>query len=84
MFVWKQNVGDKATYSKLIDSFKKAGYQTFADYVKNLALTCQNAHTVRGDTRGPLSSQTSVSSSPSQQPVAPTIDLVHQQQGIAR
>ena len=30
---WKQNLGHNATYNKLIDVFKQAGYQGYADHV---------------------------------------------------
>lgn len=39
MKVWKQNLGDDATYKKLISAFESAGYQEYAKNIKQLLLT---------------------------------------------
>ena len=35
--MWKQRTGSKATYSRLIKIFERAGYQNYADKVSQLA-----------------------------------------------
>ena len=37
MQTWKQRTGSKATYSKLIKIFERAGYQNCADRVRRIA-----------------------------------------------
>ena len=37
MHKWKQRNGTKATYSRLIKIFERAGYKTYADAVKRTA-----------------------------------------------
>ena len=37
MHTWKQRNGSKATYSKLIEIFKRAGYRSYADELRTLA-----------------------------------------------
>ena len=37
MHIWKQRNGSKATYSKLIEIFKRAGYRNYADELRTLA-----------------------------------------------
>ena len=39
MLEWKQNLGVKATYRKLMDVFERAGYKLYADLVKRIAPT---------------------------------------------
>ena len=36
MYTWKQRNGSKATYSKLIKIFKRAGYKNHADELRTL------------------------------------------------
>ena len=33
---WKQNLGCQATYQKLIEVFESAGYQGYAEFVRNI------------------------------------------------
>ena len=37
MYAWKQRNGSKATYSELMEIFKRAGYRSYADEVKRIA-----------------------------------------------
>ena len=37
MYTWKQRNGSKATYTKLIKIFERAGYKRYADEVKRIA-----------------------------------------------
>ena len=42
MQIWKQRTGSKATYSKLIKIFERAGYQNCADKVRRTAQVSDN------------------------------------------
>ena len=37
MLEWKQKLGVRATYRKLVDVFERAGYKHYADHVKRIA-----------------------------------------------
>ena len=38
---WKQKLGTKATYNNLIQVFKQAGYETYAEFVDDLVKDMQ-------------------------------------------
>lgn len=42
--MWKQKLGSGATYQKLIDIFKNAGYHAYAEVVRNIVI-----HDVEGE-----------------------------------
>ena len=42
LHTWKQRNGSKATYSKLIRIFERAGYQNYADEVRKIAQASDN------------------------------------------
>ena len=81
---WKQKLGDHATYNRLINAFKRAGYQILADAVKNLLPQTDSVQ--RDGESDNYFDETFTSqpppTPPPQQPVFPTIAakvLLHQQ-----
>lgn len=36
LLLWKQKLGDNATYNNLISTFEHAGYQNYADFTRTL------------------------------------------------
>lgn len=40
LLLWKQRHGSKATYKKLISAFEDAGFQDYADAVRNICGKC--------------------------------------------
>ena len=38
--LWKQKLGDEATYRNLIDVFETAGYKNYADMVRSIIGKC--------------------------------------------
>lgn len=67
--MWKQKLGDGATYLNLITAFERAGYQGYADFVKNLDL-CEQSSSLTEAAYRPLSR------SPSPQPEKPVFPSV--------
>ena len=40
LIIWKEKLGARATYQKLINAFENAGYRAYAEFVRNIV--CHN------------------------------------------
>ena len=68
--MWKERTGSKATYSKLIKIFERAGYQSIADNVRRIAQVSDSESddsSGSGDEQTPLEQPSTYPSSQQQQ-----------------
>ena len=64
LFKWKKKNGSKATYESLTNSFERAGYQLFAELVRNRNPTKEQFYETTNSSRSDEASTSLVQSQP--------------------